>query len=147
MRGVRAPCATQENSRDYPGSAGTHGKCPISVNYLFRRHAVFHFKHLILSLVNSHRFQKPLPDQAGGRAQASHVLPTKPGLTTRLQPGAARAAHAAAGWCCCLQLPAPEGEGRQGQRSPNARMRGGRCGLCRLRAPCPSLQRCSGGSG
>lgn len=50
---------------------------------LFRKHAVFHFKHLILLSVNPHCFQKLLLDQA----QASHVLLTELGLTTRLRSG------------------------------------------------------------
>lgn len=50
---------------------------------LFRKHTVFHFKHLILLLVNPRCFQKLLLDQA----QASHVLLTELGLTSRLQLG------------------------------------------------------------
>lgn len=112
-------------------SARTHGKRPISANDLFGKHAVIHLKHLIVLLVNSRHFQKLLPDQAGYRAQASHALPHKLGLTTRLQLGSARAVHAPAGQCSCLQLPTPKGKGQRRAVVPT-------CGGTVWAAPAPS---------
>lgn len=47
------------------GSADMHGKCLISANDLFGKHAAIHLKHLIVLLVNSCHFQKPLLGRAG----------------------------------------------------------------------------------
>lgn len=117
------------------GSAGRHGKSLISANYLFARHAVIYLKHLIILSVNSHHFQKPLPDEAGCRAQASHALPTKLGLTTRLRSGSAQAAHAAA-----CSSPCPKARDDGGRQSHGSRVWGDGAG-CAGSKPCTFLPR------